>query len=57
MAGKRSNPKAAAVDKALRGLFQDLEGRPVPDRLRLVADQLDEGETRAEPPKAAQRGH
>ena len=37
-------PKASALNKALRSMFKALEARPLPDRLRSVADQLDEVE-------------
>lgn len=47
MAQKRE--KAAALEKGLKGMFRALEDRPLPDRLRSVVDQLDEGA-----PKAAQ---
>lgn len=33
----------AALDKGLKGMFRALEARPLPDRLRSVVDQLDEG--------------
>lgn len=42
MAQKRE--KVAALDKALKGMFRALETRPLPDRLRSVVDQLDEGQ-------------
>ena len=35
--------KAAALDKGLKGMFRALQDRPLPDRLRSVVDQLDEG--------------
>ena len=46
--------KASALEKALKGMFRSLQNRPVPDRLRSVVDQLDEGETAA--PKTRKRG-
>lgn len=51
MAGKTASrrEKLSALDKGLKGLFRVLQGRPVPDRLRSVVDQLDEGD--AEPPR------
>ena len=36
--------KKAAVDAALRDMFRALETRALPDRIRSVVDQLDEGE-------------
>jgi len=36
--------KAKALDKGLRGMFRALQQRAVPDRLRSVVDQLDEGD-------------
>ncbi len=50
MAHKRE--KAAALDKGLKGMFRAIEDRPLPDRLRSVVDQLDEG---APPAKAQKR--
>jgi hypothetical protein len=35
--------KASALSRTLRGMFKSLEARPVPDRLRSVVDQLDDG--------------
>lgn len=35
--------KTAALDAALKGMFKALENRVVPDRVRSVVDQLDEG--------------
>lgn len=49
MAQKRE--KAAALDKALRGMFRALETRPLPDRLRSVVDQLDEGQPKPDQDK------
>lgn len=45
MAQKRE--KAAALEKGLKGMFRALEDRPLPDRLRSVVDQLDEGQSKA----------
>ncbi|HEV2531747.1 hypothetical protein [Phenylobacterium sp.] len=33
--------KKAALDKALRGMFGRLQGRPVSDRLMSIVDQLE----------------
>ena len=44
---------ASALDKALQGMFRALQSRPLPDRLRSVVDQLDEGEAAAPPRKRA----
>ena len=38
----RKKSKGEEVDAALRAMFETLEKRPVPGRLRSVADQLDE---------------
>ena len=40
----RKREKAAALEKGLKGMFRALEDRPLPDRLRSVLDQLDEGQ-------------
>lgn len=47
--------KKAAVDAALRDMFRALENRALPDRIRSVVDQLDEGEA-ASAPKQRRRG-
>ena len=39
--------KVLGLEKALKGMFRALQNRPVPDRLRSVVDQLDEGEPAA----------
>jgi hypothetical protein len=36
--------KVSALERALKGMFRTLQNRPVPDRLRSVVDQLDEGD-------------
>jgi hypothetical protein len=36
--------KVSALEKALKGMFRSLQSRPVPDRIRSVVDQLDEGQ-------------
>jgi hypothetical protein len=36
--------KAAAVEGQLKELYRQVEARPVPPRLRLVVDALEEGE-------------
>lgn len=41
----------AALDKDLKGMFRALEARPLPDRLRSVVDQLDEGAEQPAPAK------
>ena len=46
--------KASALENALKGMFRSLQSRPMPDRLRSVVDQLDEGEPAA--PKKRKRG-
>ena len=56
MARNRSAP-TTAIDKALRGMFEALASRRVPDHLRSLMDQLDDDGRRAEPSKRARRGH
>jgi hypothetical protein len=53
MVGKSSAQagKARALESGLRGMFRSLAQRAVPDRLRSVVDQLDEGD--APPPRKA----
>jgi hypothetical protein len=34
--------KRAALEKSLKGLFKSLEGRPTPERIRTLVDQLDD---------------
>jgi hypothetical protein len=46
--------KGKALDDDLRGMFRALEQRPLPDRLRSLVDQLDEGE--ASPQRKAKGG-
>lgn len=41
MAHKRD--KVAALDKGLKSMFRALEDRPLPDSLRSIVDQLDDG--------------
>lgn len=48
MAHKRDKQ---ALDKGLKAMFRALEARPLPDRLRSVVDQLDEGAAKPEPTK------
>ena len=47
--------KATGLDGMLRGMFRALQNRPVPDRIRSVVDQLDEGEA-ASPRTANKKG-
>jgi hypothetical protein len=44
MAKKAGSDRARreALDKALKGMFGKLQGRPTPDRLMSVVEQLDE---------------
>ena len=37
----KDRTKLAALEKGLRGMFGRLQGRPVPDRLMSIVDQLD----------------
>jgi len=46
--------KGRALQAGLRHMFKALARRPVPDRLRSVVDQLDEGEALA--PRKAKGG-
>jgi hypothetical protein len=46
--------RGKALGDSLRGMFRALEQRPLPDRLRSVVDQLDEGE--ASPQRKAKGG-
>lgn len=43
--------KADALGKALNAMFRMLQNRPVPDRIRSVVDQLDEGPDATRPQK------
>ena len=54
MAGKRvsDSAKTTALDKALRAMFGALRGRPVPEPLLSVVDQLDAAEA---PPRKQSR--
>ncbi len=44
------------MDAGLRHMFKALARRPVPDRLRSVVDQLDQGEALAVEPLKAKGG-
>lgn len=44
MTDKKRQARLQALDGALKRIFSGLSGRPVPDRLRSVVEQLDEGE-------------
>lgn len=46
---KTDETASARLTKTLRGLFKSLEARPVPDRLRSVVDQLDDGDVEDTP--------
>jgi hypothetical protein len=51
MTRKTSEPaRRAALAAHLKQMFRSLSARPVPDRIRSVVDQLDDGEVSA-PPK------
>ncbi len=43
-----ADDRAATLGKGLRAMFRALQNRPIPDRLRSVVDQLDEGEPQPE---------
>lgn len=55
MRRKHPHGQAAAIDQAVKAMFQAVERQPVPSRLRSIVDQLDEGE----PPvrREARGGH
>lgn len=44
MRRKHTYGQAAAIDKAVKAMFQAVERQPIPSRLRSVVDQLDDGE-------------
>ncbi|RAK56811.1 hypothetical protein [Phenylobacterium deserti] len=46
--------KVAAMEADLRGMFHDIESSPVPNRLTMVVDALEEGEALT-PARAAAR--
>ncbi len=46
--------KVAAMEADLRGMFHDIEATPVPNRLTMVVDALEEGEALT-PTRAAAR--
>lgn len=55
MAQKSEAAREAAVDQDLKAMFRTLETRPVPDNIRSVVDQLDEGEA-TPAPRTRKRG-
>lgn len=54
MRRKHTYGQAAAIDKAVKAMFQAVERQPIPSRLRSIVDQLDEGE--AAPMRREARG-
>ena len=48
-AAERSR-RVAALDADVRGLYRMVEGRPVPERLALVVEALDEADAMKVPP-------
>jgi hypothetical protein len=56
MAQKSEAVKKTAVEQDLKSLFRTLEARPVPDTIRSVVDQLDEGEPKTSPKRSRKRG-
>lgn len=49
--------KTAAIEAGLKGLYSEIERQPVPPRLSLVADALEEGEAlKAAPRRAPRKG-
>ena len=47
--------RAKPVDAALRDMFQKLEGRPLPEHLRQVIDQLNDEDVEADGPEGPVR--
>jgi hypothetical protein len=47
--------RVAAVDGQLRSLFRSVEAKPVPQKLAMVVEALEEGEALAPPTPAAGR--
>ena len=55
MPRKSDTAKKAALASDLTAMFKALEARPVPDAIRSVVDQLDEGETVTPPARSRKR--
>ena len=53
---KPAQPRASAVDKALRGMFKRLEARPVPDHISTIVDQLEAAEQEPAKKKSGSKG-
>lgn len=49
MPRKTDAEKKAALGAELKAMFETLEARPVPDTIRSVVDQMDEGQTQPKP--------
>jgi hypothetical protein len=47
--------KRAALDGSLKGMFKSLEGRPTPERIRTLVDQLEDPPTELSSKKKAGR--
>ena len=48
---KPAQPRASAVDNALRGMFKRLEARPAPDHIMTIVDQLEAAAEAEKKPK------
>jgi hypothetical protein len=54
---RKSDPTTkAAVTSKLKAMFKTLEARPMPDTIRSVVDQLDDGAASRAPKKTRKRG-
>jgi hypothetical protein len=56
MTNQKRQVRLQALNGALRRMFSGLAGRPVPDRLRSVVEQLDEGEAAEAPARRKNAG-
>jgi hypothetical protein len=56
MAQKSETARTTTVDEELKAMFRTLEARPVPDTIRSVVDQLDEGDAKPAPKRSRKRG-
>lgn len=56
MSQKSEAEKKTAVEQDLKAMFRTLEARPVPDTIRSVVDQLDEGDPKATSKPSRKRG-
>lgn len=56
MARKSEAERKASAEAELKAMFRSLEARPVPDTIRSVVDQLDEGEAKPAPKRSRKGG-